>query len=122
VNCCTTYFVPFTPMAPLPVKPVRPVDVIEKLRVTSVAALYQVSPVCEAVNVQVPEATKVTLNPVTVHTLVVDDATVTAKPESDDGETVIGVEDHVWEDIAANVIVCGALLIVKLTDTSVAAA
>jgi hypothetical protein len=30
-----------------------------------------------------------------VHTLVVDDVTVTVKPESDDGEIEIGVDDQV---------------------------
>jgi hypothetical protein len=73
------------------------------------------------VSVQVPDATIVTVVPDTVHTLVVEEVTVTVKPESDDGEIVIGVDDHVWVDIAANVMVWVALLIVKVRDTSLAA-
>ena len=69
----------------------------------------------------VPDATIVTVVPDTVHTPVVDDVTDTDKPESDDGEIEIGVDDQVWVDIAANVIVWDALLIVNVLDTSVAA-
>jgi hypothetical protein len=77
-----------------PVRP-DPFDVIEKLRSTLVAALYRASPDWDAVSVQVPEATIVTLKPDTEQIDVFDEDTVTVRPELDDGEMVIGVEDHV---------------------------
>lgn len=86
-----------SPIVPLPVYPVRPdpFDVIEKLRSILVAALYRASPDWDAVSVQVPEATIVTLKPDTEQIDVFDEDTVTVRPELDDGEMVIGVEDHV---------------------------
>jgi hypothetical protein len=72
-----------------------PFDVIEKLRSTLVAALYRASPDWDAVNVQVPEATIVTLKPDTEQIDVLDDDTATVRPELDDGEMVMGVADHV---------------------------
>ena len=86
-----------SPIVPLPVYPVRPdpFDVIEKLRSTLVAALYRASPDWDAVSVQVPEATIVTLKPDTEQIDVFDEDTVTVRPELDDGEMVIGVEDQV---------------------------
>ncbi len=77
-----------------PVRP-DPFDVIEKLRSILVAALYRASPDWDAVSVQVPEATIVTLKPDTEQIDVFDEDTVTVRPELDDGEMVIGVEDHV---------------------------
>jgi hypothetical protein len=77
-----------------PVRP-DPFDVIEKLRSILVAALYRASPDWDAVSVQVPEATIVTLKPDTEQIDVFDEDTVTVRPELDVGEMVIGVEDHV---------------------------
>jgi hypothetical protein len=88
---------PLSPTVPLPVYPVRPepFDVIEKLRSTLVAALYRASPDWDAVNVQVPEATIVTLKPETEQIAVFDDDTVTVSPELEVGEMVTGVADQV---------------------------
>jgi hypothetical protein len=77
-----------------PVRP-DPFDVIEKLRSILVAALYRASPDWDAVSVQVPEATIVTLKPDTEQIDVFDEDTVTVRPELDDGEMVMGVADHV---------------------------
>jgi hypothetical protein len=91
------YLVPFVPTVPSPVNPELPLpfDVIEKLRSTLVAALYRASPDWDAVSVQVPEATIVTLKPDTEQIDVFDEDTVTVRPELDDGEMVMGVADHV---------------------------
>jgi hypothetical protein len=91
------YLVPFVPTVPSPVNPELPLpfDVIEKLRSTLVAALYRASPDWDAVKVQVPEATIVTLKPETEQMAVFDDDTVTMSPELEVGEMVMGVADHV---------------------------
>lgn len=97
VNLSTTYLVPV--VVPeiellLPVKPARPVDEIENDNDVE-AALKFVSPACVAVKEHVPDATIVNVNPDTVHTLVVLEEIVTAKPEEDVAESVKGVLDHV---------------------------
>ena len=91
-------------------------------RATSGAAAYWVSPAWLATRVQVPLRTIVTFMPDTVHTSVVDDATVASSPESVDALTLNGVADHARAPGLTKVIVWSAPEISNEWVTAVAAA
>jgi hypothetical protein len=92
-----------------------------KLRATGVAAAQAALPPCEAWIVHVPAMRKVAVVPLTVQTLVVCDANVTASPEVAVAVRVKGVPTVCVAGVL-KVIVCGCPLTVKLWDTGVAAA
>jgi hypothetical protein len=71
-------------------------------------------PACAARMVQVPAALIVTVLPLTVHTVVVVDAKVTASPEEAVAFTVNGATPKVELATAPNVIVWLAFAIVKI--------
>lgn len=79
-------------------------------------------PAWEALIVQVPAATSVTVVPVTVHLEVVVEEKPTASPDEDVALTVNGAVPNVLPANAAKVIVWFALAIVKLRSTSGAGA
>ena len=87
---------------------------------TSVAALKFAEEPREAVNVHVPEKTMVTVVPDTVHTLVVDEARVTASPEDDVGPTVNVDVEKLRSAGSAKVIVWLALVTVMVMVLDVA--
>ena len=93
---------------------------ISKDCVTSVAALKFAEEPREAVNVHVPEKTMVTVVPDTVHTLVVDEASVTASPEVDVGPTVNVDVEKLRSAGSAKVIVWLALVTVMVMVLDVA--
>ena len=68
-------------------------------------------PSSAAVNVQVPDATIVTVVPDTVHTLVVDDVTVGESPDDADTDKPKVDADHVFVPGSVNEIVFEALAI-----------
>ena len=74
------------------------------------------SPACEAVNVQVPEASMVTVDPDTEHVPEVFDASDTVKPDEAVGAKVKGVENARSAGLA-NVIVWLALLTLTVMVT-----
>ena len=71
-------------------------------------------PVCEAVSVQVPTVTIVTLSPDTVQIPVSDEARVTVSDDVELGDNVKAVADHERSVGSAKVIVCGALVTVTV--------
>jgi hypothetical protein len=93
-------------------------------RVTSTAAVCDVSPACDATTVHVPTATSVTVEPETVQTPVVELAKLTDRPL----EAVASSETGPWSTRVSagcvNVIVCapGAAVTWNERDTGVAAA
>lgn len=99
-------------------------DVTVKLCVTGVAAAYVLLPACEAVIEQVPAAIKVAVVPLTVQTVCVVEAKLTAKPEVAVAVSV-SVVPTVCEAMESNVIFCAvseAAFTAKLCVTGVAAA
>ncbi len=74
-------------------------------------------PAWSACSVHVPVVTRVTLVPLTVHTLVVSDENVTVRPEDAVAETVTGDCTSVVLPIAGKVIVCAAFVTLKLCCT-----
>jgi hypothetical protein len=72
--------------------------------------------------VDVPAATIVTVEPLTVHTGVVVDANETVKPDDAVAETEKGALPYVLPESAPNVMVCDALATVKERSTLGAAA
>ena len=81
----------------------------EKLCETGVAAAYVLLPACVAWIVHVPEAMNVAVVPLTVHTLVVCEAKLTARPELAVAESVSGVPTVCVPGLL-KVIVCGVKL------------
>lgn len=77
-----------------------------KLCVTEVAALYVLLPACDAVMVQVPADTSVSVVPLTVHTGVVVEVSCTLKPDVAVAERAGGVAPRVCVAGLVNVIVC----------------
>ena len=72
-------------------------------------------PGCDAVTVQVPPATRVTVAPETVQTeVVVEVSNVTASPDVAVALTVNGDEPYTLAASVPKVIVCGACVTVKL--------
>ena len=78
--------------------------VMSKLWVTGVAAFQLLSPSWLAVIVQVPTLTRVTAVPATVHTPMVEDAKLTARPEEALALRVTGAFEKVVSE-GSNVIV-----------------
>ena len=78
-------------------------------------------PVCDAVTVQVPAATAVNVEPLTVQTEVVLEAKLTAKP--DEAVAVkLAVPPTAGAVGAEKEMVCGSKAMLKVTGTAVAAA
>jgi hypothetical protein len=92
-----------------------------KLRETGVAGAQVALPACDAWIVHVPAVIKVAVVPVTVQTLVVCEANVTARPELAVAVKVKGVPTVCMAGVL-NVIVCGSAFTAKLWGTGVAAA
>ena len=84
---------------------------------TDVAAEYLSSPAWAAVNVHEPEDTSVSVEPDTVHTEVVPDVTVGVSPDDAENDIATPVAEYVWSPGDVKVIVCDALLIVKVRVT-----
>jgi cell division septation protein DedD len=63
--------------------------------VTVVAAKYVESPGCAADIEHVPTARIVTVDPLTVHTAVVEEVRETTKPESEDGAKVTALSPNI---------------------------
>jgi hypothetical protein len=72
--------------------------------------------------VQVPTATKFTVDPETVHTAVVWELKLTARPEVATALTAKGADPNARLDSVPNVIVWAAFVTLKLSLTGVAAA
>jgi hypothetical protein len=93
-----------------------------KLCVTGVAAAQLALPACEALIVQVPTATSVTVAPDTVQTVVVVEVKLTARPEDAVALTVNGAVPKGSVESVPKVMVWLPCVTVKLRLTGVAAA
>jgi hypothetical protein len=98
--------------------------VTANVRVTGSAAAYVALPVCDAVREHVPVATKVTVVPATVQTLVVLEEIVTERPLDAVAVAVTGPWFTAMSAGCANVIACvsGTAVTWKDFETGVAAA
>lgn len=92
-----------------------------KLCGTEVAAAYVLFPACEAVMVQVPTPTNVSVVPLTVQTVEVEEANCTLRPEVAEAESAAGVLPMVWLPGEAKVMLWVACATVKVCATGVAA-
>jgi hypothetical protein len=90
--------------------------------VTGVAAAKPLLPACEALTVQLPVVTSVTLTPPTVQMDVVVEEKVTASPEDAVALRTNGLVPNVWSEGPANAIVWlpGATAKVSLTGGAAA--
>ena len=79
-----------------------------KLCVTGTAAAKVASPAWEAVRLQVPAETRVSVVALTVHTDVVVEATATGRPELDEADSAGGAVPMAWLPGDAKVMVCEA--------------
>jgi hypothetical protein len=102
---------PPVPPPPVPPPPVSDAAIMEKLLVTEVAAAYEVSPLCAAVNEHKPVLVKETTLLVIVQ--LPEAVIVTVNPEVLEAETVNG-PGMVLFVIAAKVIVCKVFVTVNV--------